>query len=76
MKNEERKFKDSSFDMSLDNGGSVIVKRKFTFSGANIEFDIWVKPDGNLGDATVAELHQQSVKEVIALLQTMIPADK
>lgn len=75
MEKVERTFKDASFDMSLDSG-LVTVKRKLVFSGANIEFDIKLKPEGNLGEATIAELHQQSVKEVIALLQTMIPSDK
>lgn len=75
MTDKERKFKDSSFEMSLENG-SAIVRRKINFAGADIEFKISLKPEGGLGNATVAELHQQSVKEVIALLQTTIPADK
>ncbi len=73
MSQDENTIKDASFDMNVDMG-LVTVKRKFTFTKANIEFEIAV-PLKN-GEVTVAEIHQQSVKDVIALLQTLIPAEK
>lgn len=73
MSKNEQVIKEASFDMNVDNG-LVTVKRKFTFSKARIEFDIAVPVKD--GAITVSEIHQQSVKDVIALLQTMIPAEK
>ncbi|BDR08222.1 hypothetical protein CTR2_R15600 [Comamonas thiooxydans] len=73
MSQDENRIKASNFDMNVDNG-LVTVKRKFTFTKANIEFEIAVPLKD--GEVTVAEIHQQSVKGVIALLQTLLPEEK
>ncbi len=73
MSKNEQAIKEASFDMNVANG-LVTVKRKFTFAKARIEFDIAVPVKD--GAVTVAEIHQQSVKDVIALLQTMLPPEK
>lgn len=73
MSQDKPVIKASNFDMNVDNG-VVTVKRKFAFTKANIEFEIAVPLKS--GAVTIAEIHQQSVKDVIALLQTLIPAEK
>ena len=75
MTEKERKMLDATFDMEISNEVAT-VKRTFTFEGAKIEFEIGIGMKGEGATSTVSQLHQGSVKEVIALLEQLIPGEK
>ena len=75
MTEKERKMIDATFDMAISNE-VVTVKRSFTFEGAKIEFEIGIGMGSEGATITVAQLHQRSVREAIALLEQLVRQGK
>lgn len=65
----------ATFDVNISSG-KAMVKREFVFKGAKISFEVEVPVKGEQGSATIAELHQQSVRKAIALLEGLVPPQK
>lgn len=63
------------FDVSITSG-KALVRREFVFSGAKISFDIEVPVKNEQGSMTLADLHQESVRTAISLLQGLVPPKK